>query len=461
MKIRFVVFALFCLLPSISSWSTPASAAPVRVSGVVFEETNNHPAPNAIVELLRARDGQSSPVAKVRADAAGRFVFAPQTVAPRELLVVRTNWTGYTYVAPAYDPTGDLAKQTNVKIDPANVRLSVYKTTTQIVPIGFMAHHLAIESKAGGLKCVERIIVENPTKTTFLGLGRRRATVLLNLPPNAKNVKLDSTITDATLEKRDAKGDYAVIKPIPPTAYEPRSLIIVNYDMDWPSTLPWKRTLDFSRKVQYPTKFFFVARNADEKRLEVTAPLLSAPQEAPLAINGAMETRTVNAIGRPMGGDAVLKAGDDLKIQISSPVNPLFWGFLGFLILFCLAVPAALLRRSTPAAQTPSKIEEPPVAGSVYPRTLATTLETSGPIQFSPHASEIIEQIAQLDEEFAGGKMAQAEYSKRRADLKNQAVEQLLQSDAAQAKSNQDALNQEATEQDLENTNTQFKDSGA
>ena len=459
MKIRFVLFALLCLIGSLSR-STPAFAAPVRVAGVVFEETNNHPAPNAVVELLRARDGQSTPIVQVRADALGRFAFAPQNVAAREILVVRTNWTGYTYVAPAFDSTGELSKQTNVKIDPAKVRLSVYKTTTGIVPIGFMAHHLAIESKDGGLKCVERIIVENPTKTTFLGLGTRRATVLLQLPPNAKNVKLDPQVTDAKLEKRGDKnsGDYAVIKPIPPSAYEPRSLIIVNYDMDWPSILPWKRTLDFSRKVQYPTKFFFVARKAEEKRLEVTAPLLSAPQEAPLAINGAMETRTVNAIGRPMGGEAVLKAGDDLKIQISSPVNPLFWGFLGFLILFCLAVPAALLRRSTPRKAATSKIEEPLVAGSVYPRTLVLVAENSGPINFSSETSGLIESIAKLDEEFEKGDLAHEEYSRRRQNLKSQVVEQLLQSSAAQQKLSEDGEIQNKAKAEI---NSQFKDSGA
>lgn len=423
MKIRFAVFALSCWLSSV------AVAAPVRVAGVVFEVTNNHPAPNAVVELLRARDGQSTPIAKVRADAAGRFAFAPQNVGANELLVVRTNWTGYTYVAPAYDASGHLMKQMNTKMDPAKVRLSVYQTTTEIVPLDFMTHHLAVESKSGGIKCVERIIVENPTKKTFLGLGQRRATILLNLPSAAKNVKLDPLVTDGTIEKRP--DGYAVIKPIPPTAYEQRTLVIVNYDMDWPSSMPWQRKLDFSRKIQYPTKFFFVARNADDKQLEVVAPKLSAAQEAPLMINGQMETRTVNAIGQPMGGEPVLKAGDDLKIEISSPVNPLFWGFLGFLVLFCLAVPAALLRKNPPAApkdvEGTSKIEEPPVSGSVYGGTLAV----DGPIQFSSQASGIIESIAKLDEEFARGTVAQGEYSERRSNLKSQVVEQLLQSDVA------------------------------
>jgi len=407
--------------------STPSSAAPVRVAGIVFEETNKHAAPNAVVELMKARDGKSDSVAKTKADAAGKFAFAPQNVAANELLLVRTNWMGYTYVAPAYDPTGQLQQEMKVKIEPAKVRLLVYQSTDQIVPINFMTHHLAIESKAGGLKCIERIIVENPTAKTFLGLGKRRATVLLNLPATAKNVKLDEQISDGTLEKRP--DGYAIMKPIPPSAYEPRSLIIINYDMDWPSSLPWQRKVNFSRKVQYPTKFFFVARTSDDKRLEVSASQLSKDQEAPLNINGQSETRVVNAIGRPMGGAPVLKAGDDLKIAVSSPVNPLFWGFFGFLILFCSAVPLALMRRSTPSDEMPLKSAEPPETGSVYARTLATDKATDGPIEFQAPARKIIEGIARLDEEFNRGVIAQREYSLQRSRMKNQVVE-MLQSDA-------------------------------
>lgn len=423
MKIRFLCCVVFCLA------SARAFAAPIRVAGEVFEETNKHAAAGAAVELLKARDGQSTPVAKARADAKGRFAFAPQNVADNELLLVRSNWMGYTYVAPAYDPSGQLMQQMNLKIDPAKVRLVVYQSTTQIVPIDFMTHHLAIESQAGGLKCIERIIVENPTKKTFLGLGKRRATVLLNLPSAAKNVRLDEQIVDATLEKRP--DGYAIMKPIPPSAYESRSLIIVNYDMDWPSSLPWQRKVDFSRKVQYPTKFFFVARTAQDKRLEISAPQLSKDQEAPLNINGQSETRLVNAIGQPMGGAPVLKAGDDLKIIVSSPVNPLFWGFLGFVILFCAAVPLALLRRSTPAAPATLKSAEPSEAGSVYARTFATddAFEFS-PVEFSAGALGIIERIAALDEEFQGGHLAQREYSLQRGKLKGQ-VAALLQSETA------------------------------
>jgi len=207
--------------------------------------------------------------------------------------------------------------------------------------------------------------------------------------------------------------------------------------MDWPSSLPWQRIVNFTRKVQYPTKFFFVARTADDKRLEITAPKLSKDQEAPLAIGGQMETRTVNAIGRPMGGAPVLKDGDDLVIQVSSPVNPLFWGFLAFLVLFCLAIPFALLRKSTPCAPESSKIEEPAIAGSVYPRTFAT----DGPIEFSAIASGIIERIAGLDVEFGQGKIAETEYSRQRSQLKKQVVEQMLQNEAPQPETKEQQAN--------------------
>ncbi len=417
--------------------STPSFAAPVRVSGIVVDETNHRPAAGARVELMRARDGQSTPVAKTRAGANGRFAFPPQEAGAEDILVARSDWQGYVYVTPAFDGPGKLA-QMDIKVNPAKVRLAVFDSTKEIVSLSFTTHHLAVESTPGGLKCVERIVVNNPTRKTFLGLGKNSATILLNLPAGAKNVKFDSDVTNGSIEKRP--DGWAVVKPIPPNIYDQRVLVVINYDMDWPSSLPWQRHLDFSRKLQYPTNFFFVARETDDKKLEITAPKLSGDQEAPLPMNGAMETRIVNSIGNPgMGGQGASKpallAGDDLKIQIAAPVNPLFWGFAGFIILLCLAVPLALWQKKSPAVKN-NNIKEPAAAAGVYGGTLQTgqapTVGTAGDFDESV-ARDLIERIATLDEEFKNGKIDAQEYSTSRANWKAELVQQLSQKQISQS----------------------------
>jgi hypothetical protein len=434
---------LFVFLAAVLLGSTPGMAETVRVSGIVVDETNHRPAAGANVELMRARGGESTPVAKTRAGANGRFAFAPQQAGAEDILVVRSDWQGYVYVAPAFDGSGKLAEM-DIKVNPAKVRLAVFESTKEIVPLSFTTHHLAIESKPGGLKCVERIVVNNPTRKTFLGLGKNNATVLLNLPKSAKNVKFDTDVTNGAIEKRP--DGWAIVKPIPPNIYDQRVLLVINYDMDWPSSLPWQRRVDFSRKLQYPTNFFFVARESDDKKLEVTAPKLSADQEAPLPINGTMETRIVNAVGQPsMGGQAAqgaeakpaLMAGDDLKVQVAAPVNPLFWGFTGFIVLLCLAVPLALWQKKNPRHAS-DKIEEPAAAAGVYGGTLqkgqsptfAKADVLNDGILNDDAARDLIERIAALDEEFQNGKVGQQEYSASRATWKNQLVQQLSQQQA-------------------------------
>ncbi len=425
MKNRFALLFVFLLC------CASLQAAPVRVSGLVVDETNHRPKPGVTVELVRSSEGKVIPLAKAPTNAQGRFTFAPLEAGDTDIILARVRYQNYTYVVPAFDGPKQL-EQLGIKVDPAKVRLAIYETTFGMVPLSFTAHHLAIESRAGGLKCVERIIVENPTRKTFLGMSEGGATLLLNLPAGAKNVRLDESITDAKLEKRP--DGWALMKPIPPKSYDARVLVIIHYDMDWPSALPWDRKINFSRKVQYPTKFFFVNRTTADNKLIVTAPKLSADETTQLPIDGKTEDRIVNSVGNPSHMPGVsaeepkpaLAAGDDLRIEISSPVNPLFWGFLGFVVLLCLAIPLVLLKKGKPTPKSPAKIEEPQEKVGVNSGTFTST-STSNGLNSNDRAQQLIEKIALLDEAFAKGVVTEEEHSSSRATLKSELL-QLLSS---------------------------------
>lgn len=422
MKLRLLFFCLLLV-------STPVFAV-TRIAGQVLNDTTGKPAAGANLELVRALNGSTpSLAARTKTDVAGKFA-ASLNLTKNDLVFVRCNWGGHIYVAPAYDGGGKLSAM-GMKLSPQNLKLRVFDTTTHLVPLSFLVHHLAIKSEKGGIQCVERIVVENPTKKLFLGIGKRRATILLNLPAAAQNVKLDPEITDAKLEKRP--DGWAIIKPIAPNVGNAaeRNLVIINYDMKWPSSLPWQRELDFSRKIQYPTKFFFVARENEDKKLKIIAPKLSADQQAPLNVKGQPQTRWVNAAGRPMGGNPVLQAGDELSLKISSPVEPVFWGFLAFVVLLLLAVPTLLLARTKVGGNADTfmnKIEEPVGATSV---SMQPSILENLP-RFDSGTQEIIERIARLDEQYARGEVEAQEYQTRRSAWKNEVLahtmEQLLQS---------------------------------
>ena len=426
-----------------------ALAAPTPIAGTVRDgSTGNRPLPGATVQLIRPGDnGAKKLLQTTTTDAAGRFIFPAKDWGADELLMANVPHEGYDYAAVAYDG-GNKLKAVGMNVNPMAVDVSTYDTTTKNVPLQYQVHHLAIKSTETGLNVIERIVVINPTEKTFLGIGPRKISVLLNIPKGARDVKLDPKITDAKLVK--TSNGYGIERPITPQSYGARNAIIVSYNMDWPSKLPWAKKIDLSREIAYPTQFFFVARMPDDKNLEVEAPLLGKATDADLPIDGKTETRVVNSIGAPQmpgmpGGeknDPVLSAGTKMSVVIERPVNPLFWAFAAMTAGLIVFLPVAMIkpRRDRSAAAIAAKSAEPQTGASVkLPASAPTTANGNGTVvalpvaasvsaadlTLTPQAQMLIAQIAQLDDEHEAGRIEDEDYRARRAAWKAQLIEKL------------------------------------
>jgi hypothetical protein len=123
--------------------------------------------------------------------------------------------------------------------------------------------------------------------------------------------------------------------------------------------------------------------------------------------------------------------------------------FLAFVLAFVLAVPLALAgnrkrgrRRAESDAITEETLLEPTSPASVYGGISAhadvpssSTNDAGGRVGangerlsrevLSPQAQQLIDQIAQLDDEHAAGSVDDAEYQRRRAMWKEQIIEML------------------------------------
>lgn len=424
-----------------------AHAAPTPINGVVRDGTaGNRPLPGTPVQLIRPGDGAARKVLAVtRTDAAGRFAFPAREWAKDDLLMANVPRNGYDYFAVAYDG-GNKLEKVGMTVNPAKVDVLTFETTTKPVPLEFQVHHLAIASSETGLKVIERIVVLNKSEKTFLGVGPRRVTVLLDIPKGAKNVALDPKITGAKLIK--TSSGYGIERPITPESYGARNALIFSYDMDWPSKLPWAKRIDLTHQIEYPTQFFFVARTPEDNNLEVEAPLLGQSTEAELPIDGETQVRVVNSIGAPQmpgmpgGGDIgpVLPAGKPMPVVIERPVNPLFWAFAALTLGLVVFLPIAMVKPRRAGGKDKAKSAEPRQTAHVKLPTSApggavhvvnggangaTNGTSHGDLTLTPAARELIAQIARLDDEHEAGRIEDAAYHSQRAAWKEQLMQSL------------------------------------
>ncbi len=459
MKFKFLLLILVNVLALMSVLVTGARvmAAPIAVKGVALNATLMKPASGIKLELIRpAASGDGSLLGETTVDKDGRFAFPAREMAADDLLIVRGAYQGYGYLATAFDGQARL-KEFGVTVNPQQVQLTVYEASKKPPKLQFQVHHLAIESAADGLKCIERIVVNNPSKSTYVGVGDVDGTVLLDIPKTAKNIKMDPKIPGKLVQ---TSHGWMATTPIAPSAYTDKNplagpnAIIFSYTMEWPSALPWARQVDVSQKILYPTKFFFIARKTDDRVLQVSAPQLSPDTEQELPIDGQSEVRLVNSIGRPMGDEAALSPDTQLKMTIKREVNALFWVFVAFIGALLLGVPLVLRaskRRPSQLAEGDedgypddefddeeswSDDAEPAHAASVV--SAAATNESSAkraqgqgnassfsPLQTSLQAQALIEEIAQLDDEFERGEIDETTYQTQRKQRKSRLLQQL------------------------------------
>jgi len=409
-------------------------AAPVSIAGIARNGTHkNAPIVGEVVQLIRASgDNGRTIVDTTRTDAQGKFRFPSRECSSHDLFFANINHGNYDYFVVAYDGAHTL-KQFGIDPKPSNLEMLAFDTTTQAngAKLDFQVHHLAIKSTPKGLHVIERIVVENLSNLTYLGFGPRHISVLLNIPSIAKNIQLDPKITGA--EMLQTKNGWGIAMPILPAAYNKQNLqnkIIFSYDVDWPSRLPWAKTVDLSREIAYPTKYFFVARETGEgeKEIKVDAPILGPEQSQQFSDpnNGSVQTRLVNSIGAPMGGGGpALAGGKMLEIKISRPVSSLFWGFAGLVGAMCLFVPVALVKpKRAERSRTGSVSSHTSARGAGEGDFLPLNGFALAPT-LSPPARELVQRIADLDDAFEAKQIDEATYQGQRAQWKKQLIDSL------------------------------------
>ncbi|MFQ5988032.1 MAG: hypothetical protein ACE5H6_04195 [Dehalococcoidia bacterium] len=265
------------------------------------------------------------------------------------------------------------------------IELDVYDATTSDEAISAHAWYIAIYVEGGGFLVVEDIILANWGDETYIGSAgaEDRQALRFLLPGDARDVEF----TYGLMECCTQMSDHSIINSMafPPGTKE----VAFSYGLVYspPSYL-------FSRAVDYPTNSLILYVE-DVGDIELTSEQLTAAEPI-IAQDG---TRFLQFVGQDLtaGGDLTFTISVS-TIAVSTPTDyqsAFRWVGVALIVLalgFCFSYPM-LTRRL-------------PKWGAV-----------------SPEARDLLLEIAELDDDFEGGRISEEEYRRLRSQKKARAVE--------------------------------------
>ncbi len=156
------------------------------VGGIVVNAADGQPVAGAEVVLRRKLDDQFAPVAETTTDAKGKFLFQHLSTAGT-IYLPGANWGGVHYPGPA------------IRLTPSNttvgVKLKVCDAIGKPNPLVARRHEIVIRPEPGVLKVSETILIENPTKTCYVGEApsedQEAVTLCLHIPSDFEQVTFD------------------------------------------------------------------------------------------------------------------------------------------------------------------------------------------------------------------------------------------------------------------------------
>jgi hypothetical protein len=236
---------LYALL--ITALGTDAAAPAGHIEGIVANGTlGGAPVAAAEVVLRAGQDGAFRAVAKTVTDEDGRFHFYNLPAETGVIYLPGANRHGVHYPGPRVRP--DVAAL-------APVKLTVFDAVASPSPLVAERHAIDVRLQAGVLEVTESLLVNNPTRTTYIGESDRKplTTLSLAIPAGFERV----TFATEFFGRRFSVFENRLVTDIPwlPGKYE------LNFTYHLPaaeSPLTAERTLDL------PTSAVRVRAKADQ-----------------------------------------------------------------------------------------------------------------------------------------------------------------------------------------------------
>jgi 5-hydroxyisourate hydrolase-like protein (transthyretin family) len=394
---KFLTISAACiwLLGSVSA----VAAAGGRISGQVVNGTTGSPVSNQTLQLLMPRGGMQQ-VATAVTDANGHFVVAASDLATDSFYLLQATYEDVSYHAPVkFDDRGE-----------ARVDITVYDATRTAPPVRIQSSRIVVHAEGAKVHVQEMFAIRNsadpprsyvnPDGTFLFHLSKSAG------DPTAAVVGLMNMPLPQPVTPGKGPGDFSIQYPLKPGL----TVMMVAYDSDYGSS-----KLDLLDSVAYaidsaellvsPSSLtvdstLFKAAGADAETGSQKYLAENVPPNTELAASVSGEVAAASET--PAGEAAASQAASEVKTLPNSMTR------MGGLLLACfllvllwgLGVRVAKEWPHWQAQQSASQLQK--------------ALEAE--------VNSLFNSLADLDELFATGKIAEKPYWKERLELKARLV---------------------------------------
>jgi hypothetical protein len=360
------------------------------IQGEIGNGTTGKPVANQVVQLLLPRGGMQR-VAMVTTDASGRFVFPSANIDPSSFYLVQAAYQGVDYNAPAqFDPEGT-----------ATLSITVYDASSSAPPLRIQSARVVVHAQDNKAHVQEMLAVRNasdPPRSYANPEGTFRFRLSPGVAePNAAVAGLMNMPLPQPVNPGKGRGQYFLQCPLKPGL----TIVMVAYDVDYSSN-------HLALGDSYPYRIDSVELLVSPPSLTVDSPLFKpagtdADTGSQKYVAAGLKTGTkleARLSGEAVGGEAAESGQAEAQVKVLP--NAVTRLDVPLLVCFLLLLVWALGIRL--AKEWPRFKEQRRT--SLVQKELETTVDA------------LFNSLADLDELFAAGKVAEKQYWKERLDVK-------------------------------------------
>ncbi|HEV2495426.1 MAG TPA: carboxypeptidase-like regulatory domain-containing protein [Terriglobia bacterium] len=399
---------LVLILPS----ALPAQPTPGRVEGRILNGTTKRPVANEEVRMLSPRQ-QMQQVSTASSDASGHFAFNASEIDPSGFYLLETTYQGARYHAPVrFDSGGS-----------ATANFTVYDSTTSAAELRVKLLRVLVRVDSGRAQVREQYEIQNSTQPPR-SYADPKGTFRFKLSPDAGKPSVSVTgLLDMPLpqeaEAGKSPGEFFIRYALKPGTTE----VTVDYQADY-STAKLALAEQVSYPIDHAEMYLFPASIAVDSAVLKVAGVDSKNSIQKLAADNlpggtALEaTLSGEATAPPSAGSAAPEqggageSGEEVKI-VPEELTRLALPLLGCFLLVLLWALGVRIAKEWPRLKA---------------RAAAPAPSQLGQKRLSAKAEKLLNSLADLDELFAAGKVAEKDYWKERLELKARLAENLKKS---------------------------------